>query len=179
MDWIEAFKSNPDKAVTLIYDQYRAEAINWIVKDYKMNREDAEEIFQTSIVLLFENFITGKLIEFTSGIKTYLFAIIKNKIIHHNRLKSKFSNYEISNLLKDSIVEDYIEINESDLNLSLFALEKLGHPCKSILEYSFYQQKNIEEITSLMEYKNTDTTKNLKYKCIKRLQKLFFELKEK
>lgn len=31
------------------------------------------------------------------------------------------------------------------------------------------------EIAELLGYKNTDTTKNQKYKCLKRLKKLFIE----
>jgi len=36
---------------------------------------------------------------------------------------------------------------------------------------------SMDDITSLMGYKNRDTTKNLKYKCIKRLQKAISEHK--
>lgn len=179
MDWIAALKSNPNEAVTMLYDEYRSEAINWMVRENNINRDEADEIFQTALVLLYENFVTGKLVNLTSGIKTYLFGIIKNKIIHYQRLKSKLSPVDASELLKESILDEYTEVEEIDLNISAAAMEQLGDPCKSILQLSFFQQKGIEEITKLMEYKNSDTTKNLKYKCLKRLQKLFFELKYK
>jgi len=54
-------------------------------------------------------------------------------------------------------------------------LHLLGDPCKSLLELYYYKRLSMAEITEAMEYKNVDTTKNLKYKCIKRLRKLFEE----
>ncbi|MBK6498767.1 MAG: hypothetical protein IPG00_11645 [Saprospiraceae bacterium] len=73
------------------------------------------------------------------------------------------------------IDEEYQEIAQEDLLKANAALFKLGEPCKSLLELSYYQQMKLDDITLLLGYKNNDTTKNLKYKCMKRLQKIFFE----
>jgi len=176
MDWIERIKSNPDKTLTTIYDELQPEAIRWMLREYRLKIDDAEEIFQLSLVLMYDNIVTGKLTNLTASIKTYLFAIIKNKIIHHNRAQSKISSFDASELLKDTLDEEYSEISKDDLAKAASSLIKLGEPCKTLLELSFYQQMRVDEITNLMGYKNNDTTKNLKYKCIKRLQKIFFEL---
>jgi RNA polymerase sigma factor (sigma-70 family) len=176
MDWIARIKSDPDKTLTTIYDDLRPEAIRWMIRDFGLNSDDAEEIFQTGIVLLYDNIATGKLTNLSAGIKTYLFAIIKNKVFHHNRAKSKLASYDASELLRDTLDEEYNEISKDDLDRASSAMIKLGDPCKTLLELSFYQQMDMDEITHLMGYKNSDTTKNLKYKCLKRLQKLFFEL---
>ena len=174
MDWIERIKSDPDKTLATLYHNHKIDAINWIKSTHQLGREDAEEIFQTSIVLLYDNVITGKLTVLTADIKTYIFSIIKYKIIHHNRAKAKTISYDGSEILQNVIEEEYQEISKADLDKASKALLHIGEPCKSLLELSYYQQMKLDEITVLLNYKNNDTTKNLKYKCMKRLQKIFF-----
>ena len=41
------------------------------------------------------------------------------------------------------------------------------------LQY-YIHDKRMDEITAMMGYKNADTTKNQKYKCLKRLQHIYF-----
>lgn len=174
MDWIERIKSDPDKTLTMLYQNHKADAVNWAKTTYQLDKEDAEEIFQTSIVLLYDNIVTDKLSTLTVDIKTYIFSIIKNKIIHHNRAKSKTISYDANEIIRDTVDEEYQETSKEDLDKAAKALLDIGEPCKSLLELSYYQQMKLDDITALLKYKNNDTTKNLKYKCMKRLQKIFF-----
>ena len=151
MDWIGKIKSDPDKSLATLYHEYQNQGVNWIISSF------------------------GLLTELTANIKTYLFAIIKNKIIHLNRSKNRFSAYDATELLSGVIDEEYEEISQEDLLKASKSMTRLGEPCKTLLELSYYQELSMEEISNLMGYKNADTTKNLKYKCLKRLQKIFFE----
>jgi RNA polymerase sigma-70 factor (ECF subfamily) len=175
MDWIGKIKSDPDKSLATLYHEYQNQGVNWIISSFGLSKDEAEEVFQTSLVLLYDNVVTGKLTELTANIKTYLFAIIKNKIIHLNRSKNRFSAYDATELLSGVIDEEYEEISQEDLLKASKSMTRLGEPCKTLLELSYYQELSMEEISNLMGYKNADTTKNLKYKCLKRLQKIFFE----
>lgn len=175
MDWIERIKSDPDKTLTILYKDLKNDTIQWIKKEFSLQSEDADEIFQTSIVLLYDNVVSGKLTLLTSHIKTYIFSIIKNKIIQLNRAKNRISSYDATEMMLGVIDEEYQEIAQEDLIKANSSLIKLGEPCKSLLELSYYQQMKLDDITLLLGYKNNDTTKNLKYKCMKRLQKIFFE----
>ena len=175
MDWIERIKSDPDKTLTILYKDLKNDTIQWIKKEFSLQSEDADEIFQTSIVILYDNVVSGKLTLLTSHIKTYIFSIIKNKIIQLNRAKNRISSYNATEIMLGVIDEEYQEIAQEDLIKANSALIKLGEPCKSLLELSYYQQMKLDDITLLLGYKNNDTTKNLKYKCMKRLQKIFFE----
>jgi len=55
------------------------------------------------------------------------------------------------------------------------ALEKLGQPCQRIVELFYFEKKNMTEISEALGYKNPDTAKNQKCKCMARLRKLFSE----
>jgi len=175
MNWINEIKINPDRALKIIYDDHRKNAINWIISEFKLCEDDSDEIFQASIVILYDNVITGKLTNLDSSLKTYLFAIIRNKVIQFNRVKNKSQELNSFDLIDDFIDEEYEDIEREKLKKAEKALIEIGDPCKSLLELFYYKQKKIEELTLIFGYKNNETTKNLKYKCLKRLQKIIFE----
>lgn len=179
MDWLARIRSNPDKTLSTIYDELKPEALSWIAKEFSLSTIDAEETFHLGIVLFYDNVMTGKLTELTSSIKTYIFAIIKNKVVQHNRIQSKTQLIEDNTFFLNQIFDEYEETNVEDLQKARIAMHQLGDPCKSLLELFYYQQMNMDEISTILGYKNTDTTKNQKYKCMKRLQNIFFELKSK
>jgi DNA-directed RNA polymerase specialized sigma24 family protein len=54
------------------------------------------------------------------------------------------------------------------------AMEKIGEPCRSLLEAFYIHKKPMHEIAAAFNYTNADNAKNQKYKCLVRLKKLFF-----
>jgi len=54
------------------------------------------------------------------------------------------------------------------------ALQKIGEPCKSLLEAFYIEKKSMPEIAGIFGYTNADNAKTQKYKCLIRLKKLFF-----
>ncbi len=74
-------------------------------------------------------------------------------------------------------IEDEFETHEkrnSDFILMEHALNKIGEPCKSLLEAYYFQKKNMPEIAVAFGYTNADNAKTQKYKCLVRLKKIFF-----
>ena len=47
---------------------------------------------------------------------------------------------------------------------------KMKEPCKSILKYYYYENLSMAQIAELMKYKNADTVKSQKLRCIKYLE---------
>jgi len=54
------------------------------------------------------------------------------------------------------------------------ALQRLGEPCRGLLEAYYLQKRNMQDIADDYGYTNADNAKNQKYKCLVRLKKLFF-----
>jgi DNA-directed RNA polymerase specialized sigma24 family protein len=52
-------------------------------------------------------------------------------------------------------------------------LGQVGEPAKTILELYYYHGMSMEEIAQKLNYKNADTAKNLKYKSLIKLKKIF------
>lgn len=180
MSWLELFDNDPNGAIKKLYLEYREEFINWAYQRYQVDVEEATEIFQLAVVVIYDNINQGKLTSLSSSIKTYLFAIGKNKVLEYKRRSQKVQTEDAIPALKDHILEedDSKQIKETQLTLIAEMMVVLGDPCKRLLELYYYHQKSMKEITSILEYKNIDSTKNQKYKCTKRLLKLVDDHKE-
>jgi hypothetical protein len=53
-------------------------------------------------------------------------------------------------------------------------LNKIGEPCRTLLEDFYLRAQSMQSITEKFGYTNPDNAKNQKYKCLMRLKKLFF-----
>lgn len=179
-DWIFYIKHEDNKALSKIYTLFRNECTSWLINNYSLDPDSATEIFQNAVIVLYDNVITGKLKELTSSIKTYLFGIARNQAMVYKTNISRNSKIDLNDQILMIIEEDTENfVIENDLKTADLALEIIGEPCKSLLQLYYYKEMSMEEITILLGYKNADTTKNQKYKCMKRLQKAFKEYKEK
>lgn len=181
MNWINLIKTDENKALSKIYIDYKDECTAWITKHTGISGDDAIDVFQVAVVILYDNIISGKLTTLTSGLKSYLFSIAKNKAREVYRKNSRHVNIESISEMAFYVDEelDAKQILESNILHANTAMNKIGDPCKSILQLYYYKRMNMEDITQLLGYKNRDTLKNQKYKCMKRLQKIYFSHKGK
>lgn len=173
---IDKIKSGDQKAFEQIYIAYRDEFLQWAVSINSIGLEDAKDVYQQSVISLYENIVNGRLMNMKSNLRTYLFAIGKNKYTEMIR-NQKNKNFEIVTDVQDqspAAIEQH-EDRERIIALSESSLSKIGNPCKELLELYYFHMKSVPEITEILGYKNVETTKNLKYKCLNRLKEIFLE----
>lgn len=171
---IEKIKSGDNEMLSQIYEGFRQEFISWIIKNYSCTIEQAKDVYQNTVLIFYENIINGKLTHLSSSVKTYLFAVGKNKIMEQKKQAYKFtSQEEIPDLSMDETSLAQFKEHEAELNMVESCLHLLGDPCKTLLQLYYYQKLSMPAITERLNYKNADTTKNLKYKCIQRLKKIY------
>ena len=171
-DFLERLRRGDDAILKEIYDRFKGDFIRWAVK-FGIDRTSSEDIFQVSVVILYDNVMTGRLTHLSSSVKTYLFSIGKHKALELKRgQKNDFQNIEPSML--DLFAEEGTPENEIafDVDQLKNALVVMGDPCKRLLELMYYQKLSQDEIGELMGYKDRDTVKSKKYKCIARLKKI-------
>ena len=73
---IERIKSKQsDKALKEVYQKYRNEFLHWAVRNHSCSMEEAKDVFQQGVVILYENVKLGKVTQITTQVKTYLFSI--------------------------------------------------------------------------------------------------------
>jgi RNA polymerase sigma factor (sigma-70 family) len=170
---IARIKAGHEEDLDEIYRKYRKEFLTWITRTYHCSEEDGKDIFQSVVIIFYESIVKEKLTELTSSIKTYLFAIGKNKIQELTRTQSKEVMIETVNENEHFYLPKGQDEGDDNFKKVEKCLETLGDPCKSILELYYYQKLTISQITEKLNYKNADTSKNLKYKCLQRLKKIY------
>jgi RNA polymerase sigma factor (sigma-70 family) len=171
---ITEIKNGRQEKLTQIYRAHRDEFISWAGRNFQCGEEIAKDIFQMSMVIFYENIISGKLASLHSSVKTYLFAIGKNKIMEH-QLSNKRQQTIQEHFIREPLLEDYSEEKEETIRRVEGALVELGEPCKSLLELYYYRSYSIEQIAFTLNYKSNDSAKTQKYKCLTRLKKLMHQ----
>ena len=176
---IERIKNNDGELVLKeIYQLYRNEFLHWAVRNHDCTMEEAKEVFQQTIVIFYENIVFGKVTEINVQMKTYIFGIGKNKLLEHLRRRTRMGEKVGDDRVESSDIYNgiYDESYESRLSQIEQCLQQIGDPCKSILQYYYYHKKSMQDIAELLDYKNSETVKNLKYKCLMRLKKIFLSI---
>lgn len=172
---IEDLKNNNQMAIIYIYKKFFPSILNFI-KTHGGDDYDAKDIFQEAVLSLYYSLQDTKF-KLDCKVKTYLFSISKNLWLNELKKKNKIIND--LNIVEDKEYEN-IDLNEPSEEFfkykKLFiTLEKLGNPCKKILELFYVEKLSMNQIAEIMGYTNAENAKNQKYKCLLRLKKLFFQ----
>lgn len=139
------------------------------------NEDDARDIFQEAMIVLYEKAKSSDFI-LTCQIKTYLYSVSRRlwlkKLQYSRRIETQIENFDNVVSVEEEL-EDHEKLTKQYLIMRT-AMGKIGEPCKSLIEAFYVHHKNMQEIASFFGYTNADNAKNQKYKCLVRLKKLFF-----
>jgi len=175
--WISEMRKGNSKLVADLYKQYKGDFVRWIRGKTDCSEELAVDVFQDSIVALYENIKKGKILAFDHSVKTYLFGIGKKVyLLHLRRLKQeRFQTISLEdNRLNISQLNIKIPINDLDEKKSLLTLLlKMKEPCKSILYLFYYKEFKIKEIAENLKYKNENVVRAQKARCMTALRKAY------
>lgn len=158
-------------ALETIYKAYKYNFTNY-AKTYNISEDDALDIYQDAIIALYQNFVVKQVVLTKSSIKTYLFGIGKNKIFKLLKAKDR-------PLLKAEAINDGIEIdfdNDKPTELQLLLaknLKQMSVSCNELLRLFYYRGLTINEIIEQTNYKDSNTVRSHKSRCLKHLKTLF------
>lgn len=166
-------ETNIDDAIKYLYKQYFT-GLSIYVQQYDGNKQDAEDIFQETIVAFIELVHQNKF-RGDASIKTLLFAINKNTWLNELKRRSRAGlreeKFEIARDNIDEGIETYIAGREARKKV-LDILDKTGEGCKKILLAFYYENLSMKEIATMTNYENEQVLRNKKYKCLKHLEQL-------
>lgn len=173
---IAAIRSRNEFLTGKIYRMYRDEFLGFLKKELWYDEDYLLDVFHDAFLDLCNNIYENKINEknLSSSLKTYLFSIGKYKVYNLNRKKGNLHK-QILNDIPD-VYNEEPEFDEQSELLIRKAVKEMGEPCHTILTKQYWENKSGEIIAAEMNYKNKDTLKTQKYKCIQKLKK---ELKKK
>ena len=167
--------ANEDKnSIERIYREHFKMVQNLVVNN-NGSTDDAADLFQESMIVLFEKVKTGGF-ELHCQLKTFIYAVSRRLWLKKLNQQQRYSS-GAENMEDVPSVEEDMEMHESrqkEFSLMEAAMNKIGEPCKSLLEAYYLQKKQMQAIAADFGYTNADNAKTQKYKCLVRLKKLFF-----
>jgi len=171
---LSSLRNGDSKALKTIYRQHYQTIINMVTNNAG-SLQEAKDIYQETLIVFYEK-VKEEDFELNCQIKTFIYSVSRRLWLKQLQRKQRFTAP-----LTDT--DEYIDLSweevgdkEDQYDAMHTALESLGEPCKSILKDFYLRNQSMEEITDKFGYTNTDNAKNQKYKCLKRLKKVFFEV---
>jgi RNA polymerase sigma factor (sigma-70 family) len=149
-------------------------AVSHFIRKNGGNQEDARDMFQESLLIFYRN-VQQKDFTLTSSLNTYLFSIVKYLWKDELKKKNRTVPFELH---AQDMIPNIAASGQEELKISLMGkvLGQLGEKCSEILRLFYYEKKAMEEIAALLQYKNVDTAKTQKYKCMERAKAMAGEM---
>lgn len=168
-----------DDVLNQLYRRFFPMVLHFITTN-SGNEDDAKDIYQEAVIVLYEKVRTGSL-ELNCQLKTYIYSVSRRLWLKQLTQRSRYLVRDIESPTSDEFTNEQIEfdlIDHEDRNrqfdLMADSLERLGEPCRTLLEDFYIQHLSMQAITEKFGYTNADNAKTQKYKCLMRLKRLFF-----
>ena len=132
------------------------------IKVHGGDEDEARDVFQESLLVFYKN-VQKPDFKLTSALSTYLFAICKYLWKDELKKKNRIVSFEAKDTPDEVLDHAVEELKDKWLDK---ALNALGGKCLEILKLFYYEKFSMEKIAEKLGYKNVDTVKTQKYKCI-------------
>lgn len=169
---LDQLKTGDSSSFELLYKLYFPSVASYI-KQNLGNNEDAEDIFQETIIILLQKLSQPDFV-LTSKLKTYLYAVAKNlwlKRLRYNKIRIADNDFSLTNYRTEI---DIIELDPEKSREEKLEnwLQKATKNCQNILKALFFHEEPMNNLIKKMNWKNKHTASNQKYKCIQQIKKI-------
>lgn len=168
---INDLKGENNNAFGQLYKEYFG-MVNRFVTNNNGNKDDAEDIFQDTMLVLVEKLRQDNF-QLTASIKTYIMAIAKNLWL--KRLRDSYKKVEFSEPFHNKFFEEInlaIEQEKTYWDKLQKYLHKITDHCKRLIHDIFFKEKAIEQIQREYGYSTKHNAQNQKHKCIEQIRKV-------
>ncbi len=174
---ISRLKEGNENAFRKLYNLFYKSCRQWVRNHFDADSDRFEDVYQDSMIVLYEAALDGKLDHLSCSLKTYLFAICRNQMLRQFRLQKR----------QDEKVEEvavyqreWLEPEESDqesVELVKMTIQETEEPCRSILTLFYYDGRSIDEIAASLGYSNKNVVKVQKSRCLGYLKEKLWKTK--
>ncbi|WBO84321.1 RNA polymerase sigma factor [Hymenobacter yonginensis] len=175
-EFVAAIRRGDDRALAQLYRLHLPMVSHYVLQN-SGTEDDARDVYQEGVMVFYEK-VRDNSLELSCQIKTYLYAVCRRlwlkRLAEKTRFGTRLDDHEP--FLETGAEADLEEAEERDRRFATMneAMERLGEPCRSLLEGFYLLDKSMQQLTADFGYTNADNAKNQKYKCLVRLKKLFF-----
>jgi RNA polymerase sigma factor (sigma-70 family) len=173
---LDLMKKGEEDALVMVYRQNKKAIFSFVMRN-NGSEDDAEDVLQESVVILWERVQNGRF-EHSAKLSTFLFAVAKNVWSRKRMRKQREPATEFDNDSFDSSEQSQLEMMiDSERSQTIArALQKLGDPCRTLLVLYYWEERTQNEIAVTMGFANAATVKSKKYSCKKMLETILKEI---
>ncbi|MBX9853466.1 MAG: sigma-70 family RNA polymerase sigma factor [Cytophagaceae bacterium] len=171
-------KGSNDQVLAYLYDKPLRKIRKYILSN-KGSAEDANDIFQDAVVILFNQVKKNKY-NHDYDLDGFLYAVARNLWVDRMRREKIMVTKDFTNGTDHADFNDHLEdliVKEKSAALRK-AFEKLDEKCRKILHYVVYEKLNMREISEKMGYSNENVAKSNHYRCKQYLASMVKEDKD-
>ncbi len=166
-----------ERVLTEFIQKERSKVFAFLQKNFSLQEADCEDVFQDSLLVLYDKIMEGKLTKVTANISTYFFSICKNKAFEKLRERGhyvhKAQDYDIDYLdeVKEEKLNDLLTLDpdksliEAKEAITRQIVRDLPKPCDDILWGGYfrdgYKLRTLADMLSSTE----DSIKVRKHRC--------------
>lgn len=169
-------RNGDEQFLRTLYESKRPNFASWFQKTYSISRQQAIDLFQKAFSIFYFNVKDGKIVSLKSSIETYIFGIGKMLMKEEYRRENKLTSLED---VPDVRLADYSifnsEQNEHEQSLLKKVMAALKEPCKTLLTLYYFNNYSLENIATMLGYKNQGVVKKKKCLCLKSLRNRLME----
>ncbi len=173
---LDLIRKGDEEALVTLYESNRKPIATYISRN-SGTTEDAQDVLQESLVILWERIRTGRF-EYKAQLSTFIYATVKNLWSQRLRQKKRLSSAEIDPEAHEekgpSVLDCLIATEQAAMVRD--ALETIGEQCKKLLLLFYWEEQSMEEIAARLGFANADTVKAKKYQCKKALERALSRL---
>ena len=162
----QALLADRARALTQLYRR-AFPAVRRHVARHGGTAQDAQDVFQDALVLLYEQAVGGTLV-LTAAPATYLLGIGRNLWRHELRRRARLPQQDLPAGLEPPAAED------PEATAPAFAVldyvEQLGEKCRRVLLDFYYFQQPLTQIAETNGYRSVRSATVQKFKCLERLR---------
>ncbi|MGB1243461.1 MAG: RNA polymerase sigma factor [Chitinophagales bacterium] len=172
--WLSEFKKGKTAAVNVLYEEYRPFFVRLMQQKHRCSEEEAIDIFQDSIIVLYKNAQAGKLDDLRSQLKTYFFRVGVNIFLKRLEKQKRSNAAQETSLQKkegENIgIEQQLQLKDRK-KLVAQLLKRMENPCQTILYLFYYRRYSIEAIQKKMDYNSSAVVRTQKKRCVRTFER--------
>jgi len=169
---LERIHDGSEDALVELYRSSRKQVTAYVMRN-SGNIEDAEDLLQEALVVLWERVRAGRY-EHTARLETFIVATVKNMWLRRLARARRERPGDIDPDGTPDASPDPLDvlIEDEESQLIRDALETLGEPCRTLLLLFYWEELPMDVIAHRIGFANADTVKSKKYQCKKALAAL-------
>ncbi|MBQ7530653.1 MAG: hypothetical protein IJT12_03000 [Paludibacteraceae bacterium] len=176
-EYIAAFRSNDQRAITAFYDLHREAFCKQIGALFRvLDMDSLYDVYIVTVTRLWEFIRKGKLTEqhLVKPLPHYLYGIGKH--VMQETLRKSMVPEERAQMYRIELEED-LRIDTSfvaQLERVKRVVNQMGEPCEPLLTLYLWEKQPMDIIAFNLDYKNADSAKAQKYKCMEKLKRIIY-----